>query len=78
MLIAYMLFSSIVSTMPPIPDTASYWAKWAFGFLHAAASDWKQVMAMAKVTIPEPAPNTIVTKTEIKKTTIENKTEEQP
>ncbi len=74
--ICYMIFSSVVSTMPPLPDSASYWSKWAFGFLHAAASDWKQVIEMVKPLPPNPEPNQTVTKTEIKKTVIENKTEE--
>lgn len=73
----YMIFSSIVSTMPPLGPDASYWAKWVFGLLHALASDWKQVMAMAKVQIPDQEPNSTVTKTEIKKTVIENKTEDK-
>ncbi len=73
--IAYFAFASMVSTMPPLPDTSSYWSKWVYGFLHALASDWKQVMAMAKIPIPEPDSNSTFTKTEIKKTIVENKTE---
>lgn len=72
-LIGYFVFSSIVSTMPPLPETASYWAKWAFGLLHALASDWKQVLAMAKVPLPDPEPNSTVTKTVVNQTTIEKK-----
>jgi hypothetical protein len=47
--LGYIVFASIVSTMPPLPQNAGYWAKWAFGLLHVLASDWKQVLEIAKI-----------------------------
>ncbi len=71
-LIAYFAFASIVSSMPPLPAGSSYWANWAYGLLHAFASDWKHMMEMAKAIPAEP--NSTVTTTKINQTVIENKT----
>jgi len=76
-LVIFYIFSGLVSTMPPLPDTSSYWAKWAFGFLHVLAAGWEKAMESFKgAPMAAPAANETVTKTEIKKTVIENKTEE--
>ncbi len=75
-LIAYFAFASIVSSMPPLPSGSSYWANWAYGLLHAFASDWKHMMEMAKAIPAEP--NSTTVKTEVKQTTIENVTTPAP
>lgn len=54
------IYNSAVSTMPPLPEGASYWARWAYGAVHALAANWDKVMAMRNgaqtQTTPPPPP----------------------
>lgn len=44
-LIGYYLLISILGTLPPLPDNASYWEKWLFGIANAICGNAKSVMA---------------------------------
>jgi hypothetical protein len=41
--VAMWAFSAIVSSMPPLPSNANYWAKWAYAGLHALAANIDKV-----------------------------------
>lgn len=43
-LIAYYLAISVFGTMPPLPDSASYLAKWGFAAAHALCGNMKQMI----------------------------------
>lgn len=44
-LISYYFFISILGTMPPLPDNATYMQKWGFAAAHALCGNMKQMMA---------------------------------
>lgn len=47
-LIVYYLLS-ILGTMPPMPDNASYLAKWGFAAAHAFCGNMKQMIAATHI-----------------------------
>ncbi len=75
-LVSYFLLISILGTLPDLPPNATYFQKWGFAIAHAICGNAKNMMASInqKVTIE---PNSTTTKTEVKQTTIENKTEDK-
>ncbi len=44
-LISYYVLISILGTLPPLPDTATYWQRWGFAIAHAICGNAKSVMA---------------------------------
>lgn len=50
-MIAYYLYISAVSSMPPLPDSAGYYRRWAFQFMHMFAGNWEKVMAALKLPV---------------------------
>jgi hypothetical protein len=44
-LLGYYLIISVLGTLPPLPENASYWQKWAFGIAHAICGNAKNAMA---------------------------------
>ena len=76
LLVGYYLLISILGTLPELPPNASYMQKWGFAMAHAICGNAKNAMAAInqKTTIE---PNSTTVKTEVKQTTIENKTEEK-
>lgn len=44
-LAGYYLLISILGTLPPLPDNATYWEKWLFGIANAICGNAKNVMA---------------------------------
>lgn len=64
-IVAYMAFASLVSSMPPIPDSAGYLSRWVYGFLHLAASNLRGAMAVMKLDVPAIDPNSVTTNTVI-------------
>lgn len=46
LLLTYYFMISILGTMPPLPDNASYFEKWAFAAAHAFCGNMKSVMAI--------------------------------
>lgn len=37
--LAYFLFSVIAGSVPPLPETAGFWAKWGYAILHGLAGN---------------------------------------
>jgi len=52
-IIAYMVFAAVAGSMPPLPENANYWARWAYGATHALAMNLRQAMATLNVKVPE-------------------------
>ncbi len=44
-LFVYYLVISVLGTLPPLPDNATYWQKWGYGIAHAICGNAKNVMA---------------------------------
>ena len=44
-LISYYMLISILGTLPPLPDNATYFQKWAFAAAHAICGNAKNAMA---------------------------------
>ena len=44
-LVGYYFLISVLGTMPPLPDTASYWQKWGYAAAHAFCGNIKQLAA---------------------------------
>ncbi len=51
MIVAYFVFISVVGSMPQVPDSASYWSKWAYGALHGMAGNWRNLMSVLKLPV---------------------------
>lgn len=43
-LITYYFLISVLGTMPPLPDDAGYFHKWAFGAAHAFCGNMKNMV----------------------------------
>lgn len=46
--VVWFVLSNVVSTMPPLPDNASYGMKWFYAALHALAANGKNAVAIYK------------------------------
>lgn len=44
-LVFYYVLISILGTMPPLPDSASYYQKWFFAAAHALCGNMKTMMS---------------------------------
>lgn len=77
-LVAYFGFACLVSALPALPANSGFWATLCYNLMHVFASNLKPMMQKAGLNIPEMAPNSVTVKTEVKQTTVENKTEEAP
>lgn len=77
-LVCYYLFACFVSSLDPLPPNSSYMARTLFNFLHLLGSNVKPLMGKIGISLPDIAavPNSVTVKTEVKQTTVENKTEE--
>lgn len=52
-IIFYLAFAAIVGSMPPLPDNASYWQRWAYGALHGLAMNFRAMIAQMKLPVPD-------------------------
>jgi hypothetical protein len=52
-LVTYYLVISLLGTMPPVPDNATYLQRWAYAAAHALCANFKNVAANFNVTTPK-------------------------
>lgn len=51
--LGYGVFAAIVGSMPPLPDSAGYYHRWAYGFLHLFAMNLRASAQMFNIKLPE-------------------------
>ena len=48
-IIAYYILISVLGTMPPLPDNASYWKQWAYTAAHAFCGNMRNLADTLKI-----------------------------
>ena len=51
-MVGYLLFAAFVGSMPPLPENASYLARWGFGFLHMASMNLRIAFELFNLKLP--------------------------
>jgi len=54
-IIGYLFFATLVGSMPPLPEGAGYWSRWAYGFMQLAVMNWRYGMSFFNVKVPQTA-----------------------
>jgi len=49
---AYIIFVSLVGSMPPLPKTAPYLIRWAFAAVHSLAGNLRNAAELVNVKLP--------------------------
>jgi hypothetical protein len=51
-ILIYFAFAALVGSMPPLPPDASYWQRWAYGFLQLSSANLTRAAKLFNIKVP--------------------------